>query len=156
MTRTRNLAALIALASVVALPACSMFGGDSSSRASRSSASQSAAAPTYSNSAQAAPAQTGPLTPETVRSVQQSLQQDGLYRGRVDGVWGPATQAAVRGYQQRHNMTVTGQLDADTMSAMNIVQRSAQQEPPDSQRYGSNSPPQDSNTGGQSNAGMTR
>ena len=37
MIKIRNLAALLALSGVAVLPACSMFGGDSSSRSSRAS-----------------------------------------------------------------------------------------------------------------------
>ena len=77
-----------------------------------------------------------------IRNVQQALQQDGTYQGRVDGVWGPGTQAAVRTYQQQHNMNATGQLDQDTLAAMNLgaAPNNAQQQP-GSQRYGSNSAP---------------
>ena len=77
-----------------------------------------------------------------IRNVQQALQQDGTYRGRVDGVWGPGTQAAVRTYQQQHHMNATGQLDQDTLAAMNLgtAPNNAQQQP-GSQRYGSNSAP---------------
>ena len=51
MIKIRNLAALLALSGVAVLPACSMFGGDSSSRSSRASySSQSyAAAPNYNS-----------------------------------------------------------------------------------------------------------
>jgi len=151
MIKARNLAALLALSSVAALPACSMFGGDDSSRTSRSSySSQSySAAPSYASGQMMG---TTELTPDMIRSVQQTLAQDGMYRGRVDGMWGPATQAAVRSYQQQHNMNPTGQLDQDTLAAMNLG---------GGQRYGSNynappngmMPPQG---GTQPNASSTR
>jgi len=144
MMHFRNLAALLALSSVAALPACSMFGGgDDSGRSSRASgssySSQSyATAPNYSTQPQQSMASTE-MTPDMIRSVQQTLAQEGMYRGRVDGMWGPATQAGVRSYQQQHNMNATGQLDQDTLAAMNLggSQNSAQQQP-SSQRYGSN------------------
>ena len=140
MIKIRNLAALLALSGVAVLPACSMFGGDSSSRSSRASYSSQgyAAAPNYNSTSQVGPE----LTPDMIRNVQQALQQDGTYRGRVDGVWGPGTQAAVRTYQQQHNMNATGQLDQDTLAAMNLgaAPNNAQQQP-GSQRYGSNSAP---------------
>ena len=141
MTKIRNFAALLALSGVAVLPACSMFGSDnSSSRSSRASYSSQgyAAAPNYNTASQAPAAPE--LTPDMIRNVQQALQQDGKYQGRVDGVWGPGTQAAVRTYQQQHNMNATGQLDQDTLAAMNLgVAPNAQQ--PGSQRYGSNSAP---------------
>ena len=55
MIKIRNLAALLALSGVAVLPACSMFGGDSSSRSSRASYSSQgyAAAPNYNSTSQA-------------------------------------------------------------------------------------------------------
>jgi hypothetical protein len=38
------------------------------------------------------------LTVQQRRTVQQRLQQQGYYQDRIDGVWGPNTQAAVRAY----------------------------------------------------------
>lgn len=153
MIKVRSLAALLAVSSIAVLPACSMFGGGDSGRRSSSvgGAGQGyAAAPSYSSSPQAsAPAAMPPLTPEMIRSVQQTLQQNGMYRGQIDGVWGPGTQSAVRSYQQAHNLNATGQLDQDTLTAMNLTgnQNSAQQQqPPASQRYGSNyNPPPNDN-----------
>src|SRR5262245_37062283 len=116
MINTRNLATLLALSTVVALPACSWFGGNSQSNRAGTSRSY-AATPNYNAPSQA---QTTELTPDMIRNVQQTLQQDGSYHGRVDGVWGPSTQAAVRNYQQQHNLNATGQLDQDTLAAMNL------------------------------------
>lgn len=56
----------------------------------------------------------------TVRQAQTQLKQSGDYHGTVDGRWGPATQAAVRSYQQKHNLPVTGRLDRETMDSMNL------------------------------------
>jgi peptidoglycan hydrolase-like protein with peptidoglycan-binding domain len=143
MTKTRTLAALLALSSVAALPACSMFGGNGSSsrESSRAPSPGYAAAPNY-NAAPAPPsqaAQSAELTPDTIRSVQQTLAQGGMYRGRVDGVWGPGTQAGVRSFQQQHNIDATGQLDQATLAAMNVT--GTQGSASDSRRYGSNSAP---------------
>ena len=121
MMQARNLGLLLALSSVVMLPACSMFGGDNGGSRSASAARQGSAAPPppdYSQQQQTMAQQ--PLTPDTVRQVQQTLQQHGMYRGRVDGVWGPATQAALRSYQQQNNLNASGQLDQQTMAALNL------------------------------------
>ena len=134
MIRTRHVTTLLALASIATLPACSMFGGGSRQASNTSYPSQSYAA-TPGSEMSSAP-QSAELTADTLRSVQQSLQQDNLYHGQVDGIWGPETQSAVRSYQQQHNLNVTGQLDPDTLAAMNL---GPQQQP--SQRYGSNEPP---------------
>jgi len=136
MIKVRNLAALLALSGVAVLPACSMFGGDRGREASRSTPptqTYASAQPNYG----AQP--TTELTPDVIRQVQQTLQHDGMYQGRVDGVWGPGTQAGVRNFQQRHNLNVSGQLDQDTIAAMNLA-GGAQQ--PANQRYSNyNNPP---------------
>jgi len=49
-----------------------------------------------------------------VRSAQQALMDKGFNPGPIDGVQGPRTTAAVRDFQQKENLTVTGQLDAET------------------------------------------
>ena len=137
MIKVRNLAALLALSGVAVLPACSMFG-DENSRSSRAS---------YPSQSYAAAPSASELTPDTTQQVQQKLQQQGLYSGRVDGVWGPATEAAVRSYQQQHNMNATGQLDQATLAAMNLgpAQNNAQEQPPN-QTYGSNYNPPPNNS----------
>jgi len=117
MFKVRNLGLLLALASVAALPACSWFGGDNSG-----SQTSSAAAPSPNYSSAPATQQQAevqqPVTPDTIRQVQQTLQQQGLYHARVDGVWGPQTQAAVRSYQQHNNLNASGQLDQQTMASL--------------------------------------
>jgi hypothetical protein len=53
-----------------------------------------------------------------VRSAQQALQAQGFDPGPIDGVMGPRTSAAVRDFQQKENLTVTGQLDAETRARL--------------------------------------
>jgi peptidoglycan hydrolase-like protein with peptidoglycan-binding domain len=133
MIQARSLATMVALCSIAALPACSMFGGgDNHRQASRSYPSYASAQP-----ANAMP-QAPELTPDMTQQVQQKLQQDGLYRGPIDGVWGPGTEAAMRTYQQQHNLNASGKLDAETLASLNVG--------PQEQRYGSNyNPPPRSN-----------
>ncbi len=52
-----------------------------------------------------------------------------MFRGQVDGVWGPRTQAAVRPYQQKNNLNASGQLDQPTLASLNVG---------NGQNYGSN------------------
>lgn len=117
MLKVRNLGLLLALSSVAVLPACSWFGGDNDSR-------QSSAAPTRSYAPAPPPPQVAEaqqaVTPDTIRQVQQTLQQQNMYRGQVDGVWGPQTQAAVREYQQKNSLGSSGQLDQQTLASLNI------------------------------------
>ena len=49
-----------------------------------------------------------------VRAAQQALQEKGFDPGPVDGMMGAKTTAAVKEFQQKNNLTVTGTLDADT------------------------------------------
>jgi len=125
MFKVRNLGLLLALSSVAALPACSWFGGGGSSQNASSagysgSSSSAAQQPNYSSApSQQAEAQQ-PLTADTIRQVQQTLQQQGLYHAGVDGVWGPRTEAAVRSFQQKNNINPTGQLDQQTLASLNI------------------------------------
>jgi len=49
-----------------------------------------------------------------VRAAQQALQEKGFDPGPVDGMMGTKTTAAVKEFQQKNNLTVTGTLDADT------------------------------------------
>jgi peptidoglycan hydrolase-like protein with peptidoglycan-binding domain len=49
-----------------------------------------------------------------VRAAQQALQEKGFDPGPADGVMGAKTTAAVKEFQQKNNLTVTGTLDADT------------------------------------------
>ena len=116
MFKVRHVGLLLALSSVAVLPACSWFGGGNSGSESSSAAAPS---PDYSSAApqQQAEAQQ-PVTPDTIRQVQQTLQQQGMYHARVDGVWGPQTQAAVRSYQEKNNLNASGQLDQQTMAAL--------------------------------------
>jgi len=150
--RTSNLATLLALSSVAILPACSMFGGSDRNARSATASRTYAAAPNYNSSAQSANAQ---LSPDMIRQMQQNLSQAGDYKGRADGVWGPQTEAAVRDYQQQHNLNATGQLDQPTLSAMNLGTNNNQSYnqnndtsgQPANQRYGSNyNPPPNTNT----------
>lgn len=117
MFKIRHAGLLLALSSVAVLPACSWFGGGNSG-----SETSSAAAPSPNYSSAPAPQQQAeaqqPVTPDTIRQVQQTLQQQGMYHGRVDGVWGPQTQAAVRSYQQNNNLNASGQLDQQTMASL--------------------------------------
>jgi peptidoglycan hydrolase-like protein with peptidoglycan-binding domain len=154
MTRTRHVATLVALCGVAALPACSMFGGNNRSQATRSSyPSQSYAA------AQASP----DLSQDMIQKVQGRLQQEDVYRGNTDGVWGSATESAVRSYQQRHNLNATGKLDWDTLAALNLGPNQnygSAQQPPNDQRVGGNdnpppnNPPPPDNTGTQNPANV--
>jgi N-acetylmuramoyl-L-alanine amidase len=61
----------------------------------------------------------GHLDPvDEVTGVQQRLQNLGIYSGEVDGEMGPATEDALRLFQQDHDLEPTGQLDDATRDAL--------------------------------------
>jgi peptidoglycan hydrolase-like protein with peptidoglycan-binding domain len=47
-----------------------------------------------------------PLPGPAVQSVQERLRQAGIYAGRIDGVWGADSQAALERFQQAHQLQV--------------------------------------------------
>jgi len=56
---------------------------------------------------------------KTVLALQQALKSDGE-NVRNDGVWGPATQTALKHYQQKNGIPVTGELDQATRTKLNL------------------------------------
>jgi hypothetical protein len=63
------------------------------------------------------------LSDPTVRSAQEALDRQGFELGRVDGILGPRTQAALRGYQRKNGLAPTGQLDSATLRSLDIPER---------------------------------
>lgn len=51
---------------------------------------------------------------DTLRHVQESLRDQGFYYGPIDGATGDETVQAIRRYQIRNGLPVTGQLDEET------------------------------------------
>jgi TPR repeat protein len=50
----------------------------------------------------------GGSTGTTVADIQAVLRRDGIYAGRIDGVAGPKTRTAIREYQRRNALPITG------------------------------------------------
>jgi murein L,D-transpeptidase YcbB/YkuD len=61
--------------------------------------------------------------PSLVRSVQHALNERGYNAGAVDGRWGPATQDAVRRFQQVSGLPATGELERSTLAALGLPSR---------------------------------
>jgi peptidoglycan hydrolase-like protein with peptidoglycan-binding domain len=61
-----------------------------------------------------------PLGADTIRLVQGRLQQLGYVSTPADGVWGPSTQAGVESVQRARGLPISGQLNAQTMTAMGL------------------------------------
>ena len=61
-----------------------------------------------------------PLPPSVVQTVQDRLRQAGVYNGRIDGLWGADSEAALEHYQQAHQLQVTGQLNEATAATLGL------------------------------------
>jgi peptidoglycan hydrolase-like protein with peptidoglycan-binding domain len=55
---------------------------------------------------------------KVVRDAQIALRDAGFEPGRIDGVMGPRTQAAVREFQASHGLPQTGMLDKSTQQRL--------------------------------------
>lgn len=58
-------------------------------------------------------------TQDTIKSVQKELSTRG-YQVSVDGVNGPQTQKAIRSLQKENNLQVSGNINDETLSFLNI------------------------------------
>ncbi len=52
--------------------------------------------------------------------VQRSLRSRGYYHGSIDGDAGPGTRSAIRSYQARHGLNVTGRIDSSLLRSLGI------------------------------------
>jgi Putative peptidoglycan binding domain len=57
---------------------------------------------------------------QIVANVQAALQQQGYYRGDVDGLLGPLTRSAVATYQRDHGLYVTSAIDQPTLESLGM------------------------------------
>ncbi|HTI86396.1 MAG TPA: peptidoglycan-binding domain-containing protein [Alphaproteobacteria bacterium] len=71
--------------------------------------------------ARGAAASSGGVSHDQVRQAQTALQKAGYYHGKIDGLYGPQTRAAVRDYQAKENLSQTGRLDRTTMQHLRNV-----------------------------------
>ena len=55
-----------------------------------------------------------------VAGVQAELARDGYYRGPVDGIIGPMTQAAIAAYQRDNGLHVTGTINSHLLDSMDL------------------------------------
>ncbi|HWP48759.1 MAG TPA: peptidoglycan-binding domain-containing protein [Candidatus Limnocylindrales bacterium] len=60
----------------------------------------------------------------TIAKAQALLKAQGYYTGPINGIMTPATRAALKSYQRRHYLTVTGYLNKETIRSMKLDLRS--------------------------------
>jgi len=70
---------------------------------------------------------------QTVQSVQQALKDQGVYYGNVTGDKSAETTAAIRRYQIRSGLQVTGEVNPETLQSLNISSNSKANSAPQSQ-----------------------
>lgn len=58
----------------------------------------------------------GGASEDDVRQAQEALQDQGLYKGQIDGKWGPQTKQAVSQFQKKNGLKQTAQLDQQTLN----------------------------------------
>lgn len=75
--------------------------------------------------AQMGQAEIGQPDQETVKKVQQRLSEKGHEVGAVDGIMGSQTGQALKDFQQKEGLEQSGQLDAQTLSALGIDESAA-------------------------------
>jgi peptidoglycan hydrolase-like protein with peptidoglycan-binding domain len=73
-----------------------------------------------------------------IRDVQQKLQADNLYSGKIDGKLGPQTRRAIAEYQKQNSLRVTANLDRQTRDSLLGTMGTATPAP--SQGGGANNP----------------
>ncbi len=123
MTKTSVLAATALVALLAGAPAFGQTTAPSPSAPPPSSAppattaQPSGSAPPSASSTGAPQASTG----STIQSAQQALQQNGFYKGTVDGKMGPHTRQAIRSFQQSKGLHATGHLNQKTLTALGVT-----------------------------------
>lgn len=59
-------------------------------------------------------------SPEVVKQVQEKLSAAGHDAGPADGQMGPKTQAALKDFQEKEGLQASGQIDQQTLAALEI------------------------------------
>jgi len=60
------------------------------------------------------------MNASTLMEAQKKLNQDGFDAGRADGRWGSKTAEAVKIFQEKNNLPVTGKIDQQTLAELGI------------------------------------
>jgi peptidoglycan hydrolase-like protein with peptidoglycan-binding domain len=67
---------------------------------------------------------------QAIESVQQTLKDEGFYYGEINGKKDADTTAALRRYQIRHGLPITGELDSETQRSLGITSMAPSTPPP--------------------------
>jgi peptidoglycan hydrolase-like protein with peptidoglycan-binding domain len=125
MIKIRFAPAALVLTGLVGLAACS-----SGNNGPMTQSAVAAPVPTAAVDPTPAITDTSALSLGLIKQAQTTLRQQGFYKGRIDGLWGPASQTATRGYQNSHNLADSGELDSPTLAALKTASVSDSQATP--------------------------
>jgi hypothetical protein len=87
------------------------------------------------------------MNKDQIRQIQQALKDKGLYRGEVDGIWGPNTASAMRQFGSKEGQTSGAQrggmdrIDPNTLTALGLDPAQFRQGPSDRATPGAPSSP---------------
>jgi peptidoglycan hydrolase-like protein with peptidoglycan-binding domain len=76
---------------------------------------------------------------EQMKAVQQALKDKGHDPGEIDGKMGPKNQLALRDYQQKEGLKVTGRLDTETAAKLGVQAKAESTSSPAASPSGSSS-----------------
>ena len=62
-----------------------------------------------------------PVQQDIVARAQMILMRQGFYREAIDGLYGPAMNAALRNYQARLGLEPSGRFDVETLASLNLL-----------------------------------
>ncbi|MEO8177851.1 MAG: peptidoglycan-binding domain-containing protein [Deltaproteobacteria bacterium] len=60
------------------------------------------------------------LSPASTKILQRQLAAHHAYQGKIDGVWGKQTEAALRNFQVQNKLEATGRVDAPTAEKLGV------------------------------------
>ena len=124
--KLRQIAVAIAALSIAGTSVAA--GNDASTSSSASDKSYSTQAGT-SASGHGSAMTSGSHDASLVRSAQQALKDKGYDAGAIDGQMGPATESALRSFQQAQGLQQSGNLDQQTLAALGLEGQGAASSP---------------------------
>ena len=115
----------VALASALSLSAAAFANESSNSSQNESSWGKATQRVESMNDQQQGQSQSAEQSPDLVKQAQEKLSALGKDVGTPDGQLGQKTQQALQEFQQENGLQPSGQLDSQTLAALDIDQSSA-------------------------------
>lgn len=124
MKNTKSIVTAIVLSGSFVIGCSSSDRGSASRSASESSSSSQGMSSGSSTRTAAASSQqkgTGKISQSDMRKVEQALQAKGFDPGPINGQMDAQTQQALRDYQSKNKLAVTGTVDQATADSLGVV-----------------------------------